>query len=101
MPINVVVRPPASHDRRTPDVVGAPRMPPRLTRSVFRDLAVWMVGLGLMPGVAFPPMVLLLGVADARAALTPRFFAACVAAGLMVGGVNFALSRTVIGSRLR
>jgi diguanylate cyclase (GGDEF)-like protein len=76
-------------------------MRPPLTRSVFADLAVWMVGLGLMTGIAFPPMVLLLGVAPAAQALTPRFFAACVAAGLMVGGVNWALSRTVIGSRLR
>jgi diguanylate cyclase (GGDEF)-like protein len=76
-------------------------MPPRLTRSVFRDLAIWMVGLGLLTGVAFPPMVLLLGVAPAGQALTARFFAACVAAGLMVGAVNWALSRTVIGSRLR
>jgi two-component system, cell cycle response regulator len=76
-------------------------MPPRLTRSVFSDLAIWMVGLGLMTGVAFPPMVLLLGVAPPAQALTPRFFAACIAAGLTVGAVNWALSRTVIGSRLR
>src|SRR4051812_32984141 len=49
---------------------GGPRMPPRLTRSVFFALAIWMVGLGLLTGVAFPPMVLLLGVAPAGQALT-------------------------------
>jgi hypothetical protein len=64
-------------------------MPPRLTRSVFFDLAIWTVGLGLLTGVAFPPMVLLLGVAPAEQALTVRFFAACVAAGLTVGAVNW------------
>jgi diguanylate cyclase (GGDEF)-like protein len=43
--------------------------------------------------------VLLLGV-PAQQALTPRFFGATVAAGLMVGGVNFWLCRTVVGDRV-
>ena len=67
---------------------------------MFADLAIRMVGLGLLTGIAFPPFVLLLGV-DPDHALTPRFFAATVAAGLMVGGVNFLLCRVVVGERAR
>jgi diguanylate cyclase (GGDEF)-like protein len=71
-----------------------------VTGSVFADLAIWMVGLGLMTGVVFPFFVLLLGV-TARQALSGRFFAATLAAGLLVGGVNFVLARAVVGRRLR
>jgi diguanylate cyclase (GGDEF)-like protein len=77
-----------------------PRRIPRLTPSIFRDLAVWMVGLGLITGLAFPWFVLLLGVPSSRA-LTPGFFAATIAAGLFVGGLNFALARIVVGDQLR
>ena len=72
----------------------------RLTRSVFADLAIRMIGLGLLTGVAFPFFVLLLGV-DARQALSAPFFAATVAAGLMVGAVNYWLCRAVVGARAR
>jgi len=35
---------------------------PRLTRRVFWDLAIFMVGLGLVVGLVFPPMIVVLGV---------------------------------------
>lgn len=73
---------------------------PRLTCSVFRDLALWMAGFGLLIGVIFPPFVLLLGVSSATA-ISPRFYAACLAAGVLVGGVNWGLARLVVGRRLR
>jgi diguanylate cyclase (GGDEF)-like protein len=73
---------------------------PRLTGRVFRDLAIWMVGLGLCTGVAFPFFVVALGVPAAEV-LTPSFFAATLGAGLLVGAVNHRLARTVVGSRLR
>jgi len=81
-------------------VLASRRQGPRLTRSVFADLAIRMVGLGLATGVAFPFFVLPLGV-EAQQALSARFFAATVAAGLMVGGVNFLLCRVVVGERVR
>ncbi len=65
---------------------------------MFADLAIRMVGLGLMTGIAL--FALVLGV-DARQALSVPFFAATVAAGLMVGMVNFWLSRAVVGERVR
>src|SRR3954469_1306913 len=75
---------------------GLPRLPP----AVFWALALWMVGLGLVTGLAFPPMVVLLGVSR-HDAFTWTFYAATVSAGLMVGGVNYALSRAVVGHSLR
>jgi HAMP domain-containing protein len=73
---------------------------PRLSGSAFGDLAVWMVGLGIATGLCFPLCVLALGV-PAERALTVRFFAATVSAGLLVSGLNFLLARGVVGRRLR
>jgi len=73
---------------------------PRLTSKVFVDLAIWMTGFGLVIGLVFPPFCLLLGLPPDRI-LTPLFFASTVTAGLIVGAVNFALARLVVGRRLR
>jgi two-component system, cell cycle response regulator len=81
--------------------VEQPRHPfPRLTRRIFTDLAIWMTGLGLLMGAAFPFFVMALGV-PARFVLTPIFFCATIGAGLAVGASNHFLSRAVVGSRLR
>jgi diguanylate cyclase (GGDEF)-like protein len=71
----------------------------RLTSRVFWDLAVYMVGLGLVMGVIFPPFVTLLGVPEAYAG-RPAFRAACLAAGFMVGAMNYAITKGVVGGRL-
>lgn len=72
----------------------------RLTRRVFIDLAIWMVGLGLLMGLIFPLFTTLMGVPPGLV-LTPWFFAACMTAGFIVGGANIWLARTVVGSRMR
>jgi two-component system cell cycle response regulator len=72
----------------------------RLTKKVFTDLTIWTIGLGLFTGIIFPFFVVLMGV-PATLALTPWFFAACMAAGFMVSGVNIWLARAVVGSRLK
>jgi diguanylate cyclase (GGDEF)-like protein len=72
---------------------------PRLTAGIFCDLAIWMVGLGLLTGIVFPFFVLLLSV-PARIALQPVFILACVSAGVGVGGLNFILARNVVGQRV-
>lgn len=72
----------------------------RLTRKVFTDLAVWMIGLGLVMGIVFPFFVVMMGMPTEQA-LTPWFFAACMSAGFMVGGANIWLARNVVASRLR
>ena len=73
---------------------------PRLTSRVFVDLSIWMTGFGLVTGLVFPPVLILLGIPSEHL-LHPRFFAATVTAGLFVGGVNFLLARSVVGHRLR
>ena len=72
----------------------------RITRKVFYDLAIWQVAFGLCIGLVFPLFIVLLGVRRS-VALTPRFFAACLFAGALAGVVNYALSRRVVGARLR
>lgn len=71
----------------------------RLTRKVFTDLSIWMIGLGLLIGIVFPFFVSWLGI-PADYVLTPWFFAACIAAGVIVGGLNITLARVVVGRRL-
>jgi two-component system, cell cycle response regulator len=73
---------------------------PRLTSKVFVDLAIWMTGFGLLIGLIFPPFCLLLGLPADRI-LTPLFYASTLTAGLVVGAVNFALARLVVGRRVR
>ncbi len=65
----------------TPSTRGYHSPLPRLTRRVFTDLAIWMTGLGLLMGVAFPFFVLVLGVPD-QYVFTPLFFVATIGAGL-------------------
>lgn len=72
----------------------------RITRKVFHDLAIWMVGFGLAIGVVFPFFTLMLGVPRDNA-LTPTFFFACLCAGALAGIINYGLAHWVVGLRLR
>ncbi|WP_298457438.1 bifunctional diguanylate cyclase/phosphodiesterase [uncultured Cellulomonas sp.] len=71
----------------------------RLTRRVFWDLAVYMVGLGVAVGVVFPYFTVLLGVPRPMAT-RPELVMACLGAGFVVGAANYALCRVVVGGRL-
>ncbi|HEX7463204.1 MAG TPA: hypothetical protein VF317_13625 [Dermatophilaceae bacterium] len=73
---------------------------PRLSSAVMLDLRLWMLGFGLLIGLAFPFVVVLLGV-PRDIALRPSFFTATLVAGLVVAEVNHLLARTVVGVRLR
>ena len=72
----------------------------RLTRKVFTDLGIYMIGFGLLMGMIFPPFMLLLGIPSTYVISVP-FFACCVAAGIMVGSINMLLARIVVGGRIR
>ena len=51
-----------SEPPRAPGAVSAPDPPlPRLTKRVFTDLAIWMIGLGLAMGLIFPLFAVALG----------------------------------------
>ena len=73
---------------------------PRVTNRVFTDLSIWMMGFGLLIGLAFPPFCLLLGLPGSRV-MTPAFFASTLVAGMLVGAANFQLAHLVVGRRLR
>ena len=72
----------------------------RLTRKVFTDLSIWMIGLGFFMGVIFPFFVAWMGIPP-EMVITPWFFLACIAAGIIVGGLNISLARAVVGSRIK
>ncbi|MBN1938326.1 MAG: GGDEF domain-containing protein [Candidatus Aminicenantes bacterium] len=72
----------------------------RLTPKIFTDLAILMIGLGLLTGIMFPLFLVVMGVPK-TIAFTPWFFAACMAAGFLVGGLNILLSKKTVGRRLR
>src|SRR3954470_432034 len=71
----------------------------RLTSRVFWDMAIYMVGLGLVVGLIFPSFAGLLGVPEA---ITDRavFRTAWLLAGVLGGGMNYALCRGVVGGRM-
>ncbi len=71
----------------------------RITKKVFDDLAIWMVGFGIFIGIVFPYFMLIVGVSS-TIALSWWFRTACILAGLFVGGVNIILARRVVGNRL-
>ncbi|MCS7041557.1 MAG: diguanylate cyclase [Bryobacteraceae bacterium] len=75
-------------------------LPWRLTRSVFRDLAIVMTGFGLLVGLVFPYAVHWMG-APAGLVLHWRFHLDCLAAGLAVGGVNVLIANGVVRARMR
>ena len=72
---------------------------PRLTKRAFADLGVWMLALGVVIGLAFPFVMILLGV-PGRLTLKPRFFVACVLAGIVLAAANHLLARWVVGVRV-
>jgi len=72
----------------------------RITKKVFTDLSIFMIGLGLLIGVVFPFFVSWMGI-PREFVMKPWFFIACITAGIIVGALNISLARTVVGSRLK
>ncbi|MET3948675.1 two-component system cell cycle response regulator [Arthrobacter sp. UYCu512] len=73
---------------------------PRLSGNVMLDLRIWMLGFGLLIGLVFPFLLIVLGLSP-EAAVQPGFFALTVAAGIAVAEINHLLVRVVVGGRLR
>jgi diguanylate cyclase (GGDEF)-like protein len=72
----------------------------RITKKIFTDLAIFMMLLGVGVGLVFPFFCLVLGVPES-VALTPVFFASCMAAGITLAILNITLARKTVGSRIR
>ena len=71
----------------------------RLTKRVFTDLAIYMIGFGVLIGIFFPIFLGMLGVPP-ELAYAPWFIALCVAAGILVGFANILLAKNVVGRRI-
>jgi len=74
-------------------------MLPRISKKLFVDLALWMLGFGFLMGISFPYFMLVLGF-DKSQVLTPEFYSATLIAGFLVALINFAMVRSIIGQRL-
>lgn len=74
-------------------------MLPRISKKLFVDLALWMLGFGFLMGISFPYFMLALGF-DKSQVLTPEFYSATLIAGFLVALINFAMVRSIIGRRL-
>lgn len=72
----------------------------RLTKKVFYDLAIWMMGFGVLMGIIFPYFMILMGVSP-EITLTLMFRTMCILAGLIVGIINIALAKSIVGKRVK
>ncbi|WP_027717553.1 hypothetical protein [Desulfovirgula thermocuniculi] len=67
---------------------------------LFRTLMAVMVLMGLVTGAVFPFGMVALGLPP-RAVFQPTFVAACLLAGLLVGGANYLVVRLVLAAPLK
>jgi diguanylate cyclase (GGDEF)-like protein len=73
---------------------------PRLTKKLFIDLAMWMIGFGLLNGALFPIFAYKLGM-EAEQVFTITFWSATITAGLVAGIINYTLAMLVVRPRLK
>jgi methyl-accepting chemotaxis protein len=68
-------------------------------KNVFTDLTITMIGFGILVGIFFPFFIVIVG-GPADFALTPVFFAYCIAAGFLVGLINILMAKKMVTKRL-
>ena len=73
---------------------------PRITKKLFTDLAIWMIGFGLLNGAMFPFFAYMLGM-ESEQVFTITFWAATITAGLVAGIINYTLAMLVVRPRLK
>lgn len=71
-----------------------------ITKRVFTDLAIYMIGFSMLVGIIFPFFVLITGVPSSQV-LTPLFFTLCILAGFIVGLFNIFLSSRIVKRKLK
>lgn len=72
----------------------------RVTKKIFDDLTIFMIGLGVIVGLVFPFFCTFLGVPK-DIVFRPVFFLACVAAGIILALMNISLARRIIGRPIK
>lgn len=70
-----------------------------ISKKTFLDLAIKMIGFGIIIGISFPIFTTLLGVPK-EISFSSLFFTACVLAGFLVGLTNYILTRLTVGKKL-
>ena len=70
----------------------------RITKKVFLDLAIFMIGFGLVIGIIFPVFSNIIGIP--REYIDTLFIISSILAGIIVGLVNIALVKLVVGKKL-
>jgi diguanylate cyclase (GGDEF)-like protein len=71
-----------------------------ITKKVFHDLAIFMMGFGVFIGIIFPFFSLALQI-PREYVLQPLFIILCILAGLFVGAFNLFLARKIVGSKIK
>jgi two-component system, cell cycle response regulator len=71
-----------------------------ITKKIFSDLAIIMIGFGIVIGLFFPFFVLVTGTPSSYV-MTPLFFILCILAGFIVGLFNIFLARRIVGSKIK
>jgi two-component system cell cycle response regulator len=71
----------------------------RITKKVFYDLAIYMIGFGVVIGLVFPFFIRFIGVPVEY--ITPFFIFLCIFSGIVVGLINTLLVNIILGRRLR
>jgi two-component system, cell cycle response regulator len=71
-----------------------------ITKKIFNDLAIYMIGFGVIIGLFFPLFMLMVGI-PSEYVLSPIFIILCVFAGFVVGLFNIFLSRQIVGRKLK
>jgi diguanylate cyclase (GGDEF)-like protein len=70
------------------------------TQNTFLNLAIRMIGFGVLIGIVFPFFMLLLGV-PSSIAFSGLFLTSCIISGVLVGFVNILISRITVRSKLK
>ncbi len=70
-------------------------------KNVFKDLAFWMIGFGMIIGLIFPIFVISVTQAPEGDIIKPSFFILCILAGIVVGLFNIMLAKTVVENKMK
>ena len=70
----------------------------RITKRVFLDLTIFMIGFGVVVGLIFPIFSNIIGIP--KEYLDTLFIISSIFAGIIVGLVNIILARVIVGKRL-
>ena len=72
----------------------------KIKHNVFFGLFLRMIGFGVLVGIFFPFFCVSFGI-DHNIALSSLFFLSCIFAGILVGVINFLITKTSVGKKLK